>query len=66
MRLGKYKYSGKLYTKDEVKNMQKCRLCISDEQANNEEWINERHLQDLKECLTCCGCPMAQKNVIAC
>ena len=53
MRLGKYKYSGKLYTKDEVKNMQKCRLCISNERANNEERINEQHLHDLKECLTC-------------
>ena len=66
MRLGKYKYSGKLYTIDEVKNMQKCRLCISNERANNEERINEQHLHDLKECLTCCGCPMAQKNVTAC
>ena len=46
--------------------MQKCRLCISNERANNEERINEQHLHDLKECLTCCGCPMAQKNVIAC
>lgn len=64
MRLGKY--SCKLYIEDEVKNMQECGVCISDEQANNEEWINERHLQDLKDCVTCCGCPMAQKNVINC
>lgn len=39
---------------------------ISDEQANNEEWVNKRHLQDLRDCVTCCGCPMAQKNVIVC
>lgn len=64
MRLGKY--SGKLYTEDEVKNMQECGVCISDEQANNEEWINERHLQDLKDCVICCGCPMAQKNIVVC
>ena len=60
MRLGKY--SGKLYTEDEVKNMQECGVCISDEQANNEKWINEQHLHDLKDCIPCCGCPMAQKN----
>ena len=64
MRLGKY--SGKIYSEEEAKNMQECGVCISDEQANNEEWVNKRHLQDLRGCVTCCGCPMAQKNVIAC
>ena len=61
MRLGKY--SGKLYTEDEVKNMQECGVCVSDEQANNKEWINKQHLHDLKDCVTCYGCPMAQQNM---
>ena len=33
MRLGKY--SGKLYAEDEVKNMQECGVCISNEQASD-------------------------------
>lgn len=64
MRLGKY--SGKIYTEDKAKYMQECGVCISDEQANNEEWINDHHLQDLKYCVTCCGCPMARENIMAC
>lgn len=64
MRLGKY--SGKLYTEDDAKNMQEYGVCISDEQANDEEWINEQHLYNLKDCVTCCGCPIAQKNVTVC
>lgn len=51
MRLGKY--SGKLYAEDEVKNMQECGVCISNEQASDKNWINERHLQDLKGCAVC-------------
>lgn len=61
MRLGKY--SGKLYAEDEVKNMQECGVCISNEQASDKNWINERHLQDLKGCVVCFGCPMAQQNI---
>ena len=64
MRLGKY--SGRLYAEDEVKNMQECGICISDEQANDKNWINKQHLQDLHVCITCCGCPIAQKNIIVC
>lgn len=63
-RLGKY--TGKIYEENEVEQMQECGVCVSDEQANDEKYINEHHLQDLKDCVTCCGCPMAQKNVIVC
>lgn len=36
MRLGKF--SGHVYTEDKAKNMEECGVCISDENAADEEW----------------------------
>lgn len=60
MRLGKF--SGYVYTEDEAKNMEECGVCISDENAADEEWCQKHHLEDLMDCLKCFGCPLAQKS----
>lgn len=57
-RLGKY--TGTIYGDDYVfSNFPECCTMISDEQADNEEFISKHHINDLKDCLTCCGCPAA-------
>lgn len=61
-RLGKY--SGQIYEEKEVSTMEECGVCITDEQANDEEWIKVHHVGDLVDCLGCGGCPMSQKGVI--
>ena len=62
MRLGKY--SGKLYEENEVHLMEECGVCISDDQAKDEEYIKKHHVQDLLDCIKCCGCPRAQKGIV--
>lgn len=44
MRLGKF--SGRVYTEDEAKNMEECGVCISDENTADEEWCQKHHLED--------------------
>lgn len=61
-RLGKY--TGKIYTEDKIFNMEECGVCITDEQAEDEEWISIHHLSDLIECIKCCGCPTAQFGIV--
>lgn len=56
-RLGKF--SGKIYEKSEVKDMLECGTVISDEQANDEEFIKKHHVKDLLDCAKCFGCPKA-------
>ncbi len=58
-RLGKF--SGRMYEENEAEKMEECGVCISDEQANDEEWISNRHLKDLMDCVKCFGCPMARR-----
>ena len=58
-RLGKY--SGKIYKDDEIKTMEECGICITDEQAADQEFISTHHLRDLLECAGCIGCPLSQK-----
>ena len=36
-----------------------CCTCISDEQANDKEFIDQHHLKDLQDCIRCFGCPAA-------
>ena len=63
MRLGKF--SGKIYKGErEIATMQECGVVITEEHANDEEWIQEHHLDDLRDCIRCCGCPVAQENII--
>ena len=39
-----------------------CCTCISDEEANNEKFIDQHHLKDLMDCVCCFGCPAAERN----
>lgn len=55
------KYSGRIFELDEKDKMEECGTQISDEQANDEEWVNNHHIQDLLYCITCNGCPLSQK-----
>lgn len=56
-RLGKY--TGKIYSDEEKSEIRECCLCISDEQAENEEFVKQRHFDDLRTCVLCGGCPEA-------
>lgn len=58
-RLGKF--TKKIY--DETFDFSKCKeccTCITDEQANDEEFINKKHIKDLATCIFCMGCPAAK------
>lgn len=63
-RLGKF--SGKTYNEDEIENMNECSVMLSDSEVDNEDFIAERHLNDLKQCLLCIGCPLAQDSMVRC
>lgn len=52
-RLGKC--SGKIYEETEtVKN--ECTTIITDEQANDKDFIFNHHNKDMKDCISCRGC----------
>jgi hypothetical protein len=61
-RLGKF--SGKIYAENEVKNMKECGVMLSDSKINNEEFIAKLHIENLRDCVTCMGCPLAQRCVV--
>ena len=63
-RLGQF--SGKIYSEEEAKGMEECGIILSDSEANNEEFISKHHVKDLQRCLTCIGCPLAQKSIVKC
>ena len=54
-RLGKL--TGTIY--DDLSQCHECCTCITDEQANDEEFIEQQHLKDLRDCVACFGCPAA-------
>ena len=56
-RLGKF--SGQIYEENEIKDMPECGVVITDEQANDEEFISKHHVKDLLDCVKCFGCPKA-------
>lgn len=60
-RLGKY--SGKIYEGDEIKTMEECGICITDEEAADKEFINNHHLKDLIECIGCTACPLSRRGM---
>ena len=60
-RLGKY--SGKIYDESEVPGMTECGLMITDEQANDEEFLAEKMLKNFVVCSQCQGCVMAHSMV---
>lgn len=57
-------YSGRIYNEDQVKDMEECGVMISDEQANDKEWIANQHSEHIGECSNCFGCPLANREPI--
>lgn len=55
-------FSGKIYEESEKSSMKECGRQISDEDAVNSELIGDMHVSDLMACVTCFGCPMAQRR----
>ena len=55
-------YSGRIYKENEIKDMEECGLMISDEQANDKEWIANRHSEHIGQCSNCFGCPLKQRD----
>lgn len=53
-------FSGKVYEESEVKNMNECGVCITDEEANDDNFITNHHMKDLMHCVNCFGCPRAK------
>ena len=56
-RLGRY--SGKIYSEEEVAKMQECGLIITDEQSEDEKYILEKREENLKDCIGWFGCPIS-------
>ena len=62
-RLGKFTKT--IYDEDyDFSQCPECCTQISDEDAENEEFIDKHHLRDLMDCVRCFGCPAAQKSKI--
>lgn len=60
MRLGKF--TGTLYQDDyDFESCPECCVCLSDDQANNEDFLSERHAKDILDCISCMGCPAARR-----
>ena len=57
-------FSGKVYEKSEVENMEECGLCITDEEANDKEWIKNKHDEHIAQCSNCFGCPLSNREPI--
>ncbi len=58
-RLGKFTKT--IY--DETFDFSKCPECctqITDEQANDESFLEDKHMKDLLDCVRCFGCPAAK------
>ena len=56
-RLGRY--SGEIYSEEEVAKMQECGLIITDEQSEDEKYLSEKRKENLEHCKICFGCPMS-------
>jgi len=50
-------YSGKLY--DDNKDMDECGIQLSDEKANDEEYLKRLREGNKGECRGCNGCPLS-------
>ena len=63
-RLGKF--TGQVYDQADFENgkIHECATLITDDQANDEKFIEEHHLTDLMACVKCFGCPEAQRGRI--
>ena len=58
-RLGKF--TGSIYNDEsDFSICPECCRIITDDQALDEEFINRTHMDDLKDCARCFGCPASQ------
>lgn len=53
-------FSGRIYEEDEVKDMKECGMCITNEQAEDSNYIERIKDENLVKCGGCFGCPMAE------
>lgn len=62
-RLGKF--TGQVYDENyDFSKCPECCVCISDEQAEDEQFIQNQHMKDLIDCLGCLGgCPASSRNI---
>ncbi len=60
-RLGKFTKT--IYDENyDFSNCPECCTCLTDEEANDEEFINKHHIKDLMDCVACMGCPASQNK----
>lgn len=52
-------YSGRLY--DNKKDMEECGIQLSDEKANDEEYIDNLRKHNKIECMYCRSCPLSRR-----
>ena len=58
-RLGKFTKT--IYDENyDFSNCPECCTLITDEQANDEKFINKHHIKDLMDCVRCLGCSAAK------
>lgn len=55
-------YTGRIYSDAERKDAQECCRIVTDEQASDENYIRDMHMDDLLFCVLCVGCPEAKKG----
>ncbi|WP_099467785.1 hypothetical protein [Konateibacter massiliensis] len=55
-------FSGKIYS-EEDKTMNECSLCITEKQANDNEYISKKKEENLSKCGGCFGCPMSNMMI---
>lgn len=52
-------YSGMIYEEERVKSMKECGLSITDEQAEDKDYIQNKITESRSRCRNCMGCEMA-------
>ena len=57
------KFTKTIYPSDYDKSkINECCTQISDDNADDEEFINQHHVRDLMDCVRCFGCPAAMQS----
>lgn len=60
-RLGRY--TKKIYDEGaDLSRIRECCILLTDEQAQDEKYVNDHHVKDLMDCIRCLGCPAAQSG----
>lgn len=59
-------FTGKVYTQEDFDNhnIHECCLCITDSEAEDTEYIVNKHLSHMEECRRCYGCPESRSALI--